>query len=82
MVTLKLEKISVTKYMEMRAWCQEQYGKESWWIKQLDNPASNIKWHARSQMDTATMKNINDEGTVFFAFKDDKDATMFSLVWG
>lgn len=80
MTEIKMKEVSLQKYKDMRAWCREHYGQEAWWEKQLENMNSPVAWFANSDTSKDIWEN-EDKGNAKFIFKDDKDATMFSLRW-
>ena len=78
MIEVKLAKVTRRDWPEMQAWCREHFGPPAWWKKQLDNANSPVKWVAYSEV---AAEGKEEEAPAVFHFRDDKDATLFSLRW-
>jgi len=82
MIEIKFKELNISKYSEMRAWCKNQFGAEALWKIQLDKPNGISIWYTQgdfpNQPFTATPVEV---GQALFVFKNDKDATFFSLRW-
>jgi len=91
MVEIKFKDIEKEQYDQMFKWCREQFGREALWASQLDIPDSPAIWYSSSsypkQGGTGGMFGSfgggtpSDRGNVRFAFRDDRNATLFSLRW-
>lgn len=87
MVEIKFKDIERERYDDMFKWCREQFGREALWVSQLDNPESPAIWYSSSSYPKSPLGNFgmggtpSDVGNVRFAFKDDRNATLFSLRW-
>lgn len=80
MTEVKLDNINPERYQEMQSWCREYFGAVAWWKNQLENPRTNFRWHMQGA------KDPNEETgelaySAVFIFREDKDATMFTLKW-
>lgn len=83
---VKFKDLDRAKYEEMFSWCREQFGREAIWVKQLDNPTGPAKWYSSNNYPreggvaamgiTGQPANI---GSAKFVFREDANATMFSL---
>lgn len=80
MIEINMKGISLEKYRAMRDWCRENYGQEAWWKKQLYNTNSNVRWFANTPM-SKDMWEEENKGNALFIFRDEREATMFSLRW-
>lgn len=82
MVDIKFDELSYTKYSEMLAWCNENFGRAAIWASQLNNANSPASWYSNNNYDKnkATGERM-ETGRARFSFKTDKEATMFSLRW-
>jgi len=85
---VKFKDLERAKYEEMFSWCREQFGREAIWVKQLDNSTGPAKWYSSSNypregglaaMGISGQKA--DTGSAKFVFRDDANATLFSLRW-
>ena len=79
MTEIKFDTLPKDRYAEMSTWAKEQFGRPAIWVKQLDVDGG-ARWFPHSR---TTLKEWRDdgEGSVTFSFKDEKDATLFSLRW-
>jgi hypothetical protein len=85
MIEIKFKELNISKYSEMRAWCKNQFGAEEsfgFLTIQVDKPNGISIWYTQgdfpNQPFTATPVEV---GQALFVFKNDKDATFFSLRW-
>jgi len=83
---VKFKDLDRAKYEEMFSWCREQFGREALWVKQLDSPTGPAKWYSNSNYPKADndFKGIPGQqiaGNAKFVFRDDANATMFSIRW-
>lgn len=62
----------------MIAWCEEHIGPGSWIFNQSPKDWTGLS-AANGEPAVWTISSVF--GNTFFAFKDEKDATMFSLRW-
>ncbi|NBP00015.1 MAG: hypothetical protein EBU90_07765 [Proteobacteria bacterium] len=80
MQEVKLKEITLNNYKSMRTWCREQFGQEAWWQSQLQNPKASARWFANSPTPKDLWEQEN-KGSAVFIFRDEKEATLFSLKW-
>lgn len=80
MEEVRLNELDFERYQEIKAWCKEQYGAAAWWRKQLEHPKSNFSYFVGSVLPEEEWKKEGKASAVF-AFKDEKEATMFRLRW-
>jgi len=90
MVEIKFKELEREHYDEMFKWCREHFGREALWQKQLEIPDGPAIWYSTSSypkqggfggMFGGSGGTPSDKGSARFAFRDDRDATMFSLRW-
>lgn len=82
MRTFEFKNVTVHKYKEMREWCMNHLGKTAWYVSQLDDPSTEFKWYALGEdYRESSWGRQSYRGDVYFAFKNDKDATMFALLF-
>ncbi len=81
MVEVKLSDLEYGRYQEIKSWCEDQYGRSAWWKKQLDNSNSKFQWFVGTTIPDQEWQK-EGKGTAIFAFRDEKESTMFSLKWG
>lgn len=80
MKEVRLNDLDIEKFEEIKRWCKEQYGHAAWWRKQLKVPTSNFTWFVGAVTPNEEWQR-DGKGTAIFAFKDEKEATMFRLKW-
>lgn len=82
-IVVKLDKMSAERYKEIRDWCTFTFGKEARYFGKLAKDQT-ARWHAVSNLDSQRPSEyMNRRGFdgAEFTFKEDKDATYFSLMW-
>jgi hypothetical protein len=86
---VKFKDLPRETYDAMFSWCRENFGREALWVSQLTNPAGPSKWYSSSNYPReGGMSAIGIPGTTAqkggakFVFRDDANATLFSLRWG
>jgi len=85
---VKFKDLDRAKYEEMFSWCREQFGREAIWIKQLDNPEGPAKWYSSNNYPRegglgamGIAGQLANTGGAKFVFREDANATLFSLRW-
>ncbi|NBO29554.1 MAG: hypothetical protein EBX47_11625 [Synechococcaceae bacterium WB8_1B_057] len=80
MEEVRLKELEFSRYEEIKAWCQEQYGHGAWWRKQLESPKSKFSYFVGAVTPEEEWKR-DGKGSAIFAFRDEREATMFRLKW-
>jgi len=85
---VKFKDLDRAKYEEMFSWCREQFGREAIWVKQLDNLTGPAKWYSSNNYPRegglgamGIAGQPANTGGAKFVFRDDANATLFSLRW-
>jgi hypothetical protein len=81
MTEIKFKELAGTKYIEMSAWCKEEFGHPALWVNQLENDRSPAKWISRGDYPKEMFGGKVETGSAVFKFREGKDATMFALKW-
>ena len=81
MTEIKFKELAGERYLEMNAWCKEEFGHPALWDTQLNNPRSPSKWICRGDYPKEMFGGKVETGSAVFKFREGKDATMFALKW-
>jgi hypothetical protein len=78
---VKFKDLPRETYDAMFGWCRENFGREALWVSQLTNPTGPSKWYSSSNYPREG-GITTQKGGAKFVFRDDANATLFSLRWG
>jgi hypothetical protein len=81
MVEIKFKELARERYTEMREWCLKQFGKNALWPAQLDIPDGPALWYTQGDYPKELFGTSSESGRARFVFREDRDATLFSLRW-
>jgi hypothetical protein len=81
MIEVKFKELARERYTEMREWCLENLGRNALWPGQLDVPNGPTVWYTQGDYPKEQFGMTAESGRAKFVFRDDRDATMFSLRW-
>ena len=81
MTEIKFKELDGRKYIEMSKWCKAEFGYPALWASQLERPDSPSKWISRGDYPKEMFGSKTETGSAVFKFRDDRDATLFALVW-
>jgi hypothetical protein len=80
MEEVRLNDLEYERFLEIKAWLKEQYGAAAWWRKQLELSKGKFRYFVGGVLPDEEWI-IEKKGSAIFAFKDEKEATMFRLKW-
>lgn len=81
MTEVKFKELPRERYTEMREWCLEQFGRNALWPAQLKVEDGPVLWYTQGDYPKEEYGMKAEQGRARFVFREDRDATMFSLRW-
>lgn len=78
---VKFKDLNRERYTSMRDWCKDQFGANALWPAQLNAPNGPVRWYTQGDYPKEIYGMKSETGAARFVFREDRDATLFSLRW-